>query len=190
MTEDKNLSFFKPLVFLGVFVLLVAALAFVMNRLNLERQERVYQTYASETNRYIDDNRGELIEILASASASYKGCVDFDYYSNCFPTNAYLEKINAKLSHDLVDWPSTAFLFKVPGRMEIFALRVSGGVDMVNSTNEQSEVRKLMDGEIDKIPWSDVSYLFQDKEVVVPIKDSSGKTVGAVMRGVIEKNSF
>ncbi len=54
--------------------------------------------------------------------------------------------------------------------------------------DKKALVTKLLNGQVSSIPWDNYSSHIRAKEVIIPVKDASGKILGAVVRGVIESN--
>ncbi len=194
--RDKSLHFGKPLLWLMGFTLFLAVAIGVLTLLSKQRQERVYQRYATETEAYIAKNRPALLAILASASAQYDFCAfhnnyySVNYNSDCYQDQTLADRITSELSHDLVDWSSTAFFFSSKKGREVGYLRLSGEMGSASLGEPEQKVKDLLEGKVERLTWDDYTYLFDNKEVIIPVKDQSGKVVGAVVRGVIEQKSF
>src|SRR5258708_12709912 len=65
MTENPDkLELKKPLLYLGLFILVVAVFISIFNYASLVRRDEVYNQYQAETNQYISNNRQGLEKIF------------------------------------------------------------------------------------------------------------------------------
>lgn len=191
MSNSKTLDLVKSLtllLFFGIGIALVFALLSAADR---NRKEKIYQTYATETQNYIQTNKDDLIILFTILRGENPPCQEGIISSPYCPLPTRQEQIN-KLSQDLKDWSSTAFLFKSRFNDRINITRLSGDTQelYIYPAEKEIQVKQLLNGEKSKIPWEDYTYELSNKEVIIPVKDASGKVLGAIVRGVIEQNSF
>lgn len=185
--DPHQLDLIKPAIFLTIFLILLGVVLFWLNGLDKQRKAAVYNQYKAETDKFIAKNKTGLIDIFANLKDK-EPCFD---YNNCPQTLLIQDQINQTISHDLKDWSSTIFIFSGSGDKQINYVRLSGDVvQFSGNTDNISQIQKLLAGETESLPWADYTYDFPGKEVVIPVKDSSGKVVGAIVRGVIEEKSF
>lgn len=181
--NSHKLNLFQPFFFLLIFALVMAVLFFGLASLSNERKNSVYQTYASETTHYINQNQSQLV-ILFNQIFPKADCV-IQRQPNLVCAFPNQDAIAHLLPSTLKDWSSTAFIKEDGERMLI--MRLSGDTKEIYVYPEQKrlELQKLLRGEIEKISWDNYSYDLSGKEVVIPVKDGN-KVIGAIMRAVIE----
>lgn len=185
--SSEKLDFIKPLLLLIIFIIILAILFTVFSFLSNQRKEKIYAAYEVETQQYINQNRPQLLKLFNELFPE-KLC-PFHPETTTPCQRVTPEEIAALLPSTLRDWSSTAFIKK--GVNKTFYMRLSGEVgEHYTSQKYADALNSLLSGQQDKIPWEDYSYLFVGKEVVFPVKDDSGRVVGAIMRGVIEDQSF
>lgn len=185
--EDKNsnLSFKKPLVYFGIFVFIVAVLIGVLAIVDINHKNAVYNTYAAETNSYIDKNRGALILLFTQIFPDSQTCYPGEQNSTCMRPNG--NSLAQLLPSTLKDWSSTSFIKKVNNKL--LSMRLSGDVNELNIYGQQKEtlLYDLLDGKRETIPWDKYTYLIYNVgEVMIPVKDENNKIIGAIVRGVIQ----
>lgn len=182
--ENHNLKFSQPLIVLAVFALVIAVLFLIFSSLSQARKDSIYQTYASETEQYINQNQAKL-NILFNDMFPKTECI-INRQQNVPCTLPNQEAIAHLLPSTLTDWSSTAFL-KADGE-KIFMMRLSGDTKELYLYPEQKrlQLQKLLRGETTKIDWDDYTYELTGKEVVIAVRDDNGKVIGAIMRSVIE----
>lgn len=184
--ESKKLHFLGPLLAFAILVIVIAAGVFTLHYINAERKEQVRVSYEKETNDYIAKNHDALVAILSFTQKELDKCGANDY---CHTTSTMSAEINSKLTHDLKDWSSTAFMVTDTPKNKLALLRLDGGLSTYNF-KETEKLLSLMRGEVATVPWDDYTWAFENKEVVYPVKNKEGQIVGAIMRGVIEPKSF
>jgi hypothetical protein len=191
MTNSSKLDLVKPLGFLAIFAVIIAVLFFLLSSANNKRQDEVYLTYATETEGFINQNKDTLVTLFTILRGENPPCAEGISNPPFCPLPTRTELI-AKLSQNLKDWSSTAFMYKDHLSDRVYILRLSGDTYEQNfyPAEKGEKIKKLLRGEVDKIAWDEYTYEFSTKEVIIPVKDSSGKVVGAIIRGVIEQNSF
>lgn len=155
------------------------------------RKEKIYQTYATETQNYIQTNKDTLMILFTMLRGENPSCQEGISSPPYCPLPTRQEQIN-KLTQDLKDWSSTAFLFKSRFSDRVNITRLSGDTQelYIYPTEKEVQVKQLLNGEINQIPWENYTYELPNKEVIIPVKDASGRIIGAIIRGVIEQNSF
>jgi hypothetical protein len=176
----EKLEIKRPLLYLLLFSLVIGVIFLGLTKLSDQRREDVYQKYASETESYIHRNRDGMKRIFTEIFPDKMLCDNY----NCVAVDTdYIPKL---ISQDLKDWSSTLFLKESGG--EILALRLSGDYwnIYIHPQEKKDLVLKLLRGEVAQVPWDDYTYEFSQKEIIIPVKDESGKVMGAIMRGVIE----
>lgn len=182
--ENHNLKFSQPLIVLTIFVLIIAVLFLIFSSLSQARKDSVYQTYALETEQYINKNQPQLIIFFNDMFSKAECIVNRQQNVPCaFPNQ---EAIAHLLPSTLKDWSSSAFL-KADGE-KILMMRLSGDTKELYPYPEQKrlQLQKLLRGETTKIDWDDYTYELTGKEVVIAVKDNNEKVIGAIMRSVIE----
>lgn len=182
--ENHHLKFSQPLIVLVIFALIIAVLFLIFSSLSQARKDSVFQTYALETEQYINQNQTQLIILFNDMFPKTECIINRKQNVPCaFPNQ---EAIARLLPSTLKDWSSTAFL-KVDGE-KIFMMRLSGDTKELYPFPEQKrlQLQKLLNGEVTKIAWGDYTYELVGKEVVFVAKDNNGKIIGAIMRSVIE----
>ena len=181
--DKKEISFRSSIVYLLVFAILVASIILVLFSFSNNRKEAVYNTYAQETELYIAKNQEGLEKIFNE----YMG--DYCYQEKWDPEKCNVADetdIPKLLTQDIKDWSSMIFIKDV-GR-DLYMKRISGqGQEFyVYPQEKYDKVEKLLNGEIEKLPWDEYTSVFSQKEVIIPVKDRNGKVIGALVRGVIE----
>lgn len=189
--NSKNLDLLKPLTFLLFFCIGVAMLFVLLSSADRNRKEKIYQTYATETQNYIQANKDNLIILFTMLRGENPPCQEGISSPPYCPLPTRQEQIN-KLTQDLKDWSSTAFLFKSRFNDRINITRLSGDTQELHiyPTEKEIQVKQLLNGEINQIPWENYTYELPNKEVIISVKDTSGRVIGAIIRGVIEQNRF
>lgn len=185
--NPKQLEFFQPLLLMGIFLLIVAVLFGFLAAASQGRQKYVYQTYNNETEQYIQQYQPQLLTLFNELFPK-SNCVSPVPGIVCsYPTQVGITRL---LPGTLKDWSSTAFLRSDQGK--IYLMRLSGDTKQIYPyPHKRAEVLdRLLAGEAQQIPWDDYTYDLGGKEIVTSVKDSSGKVVGAIIRSVIEDNSF
>lgn len=188
---SKKVEFSKPLLILLIFTLGVTILLGLLSQIDRHRKERIYQTYATETEGYIERNRDHLIVLFTILGGENPPCMQGVTAPPYCPLPTRQEQIK-KLTQDLKDWSSTAFLHKSRFSEAILITRLSGESQEAHIYPPEKEtlVKRLLGGEVQQIPWDDYVYELANKEVTIPVKDTSGRVIGAIIRGIIEQNSF
>lgn len=193
--NSKKLNFKISFLYFFIFIIVVALIIAGLWKFSEIRKEQVYLTYSLETNNYIARNWDSLIRLFNNISQIPYPCnttkdVSIDY--NCPQSLTLNEQINNSLSHDLQDWSSTIFLVKSQKTGEIRTIRLSGDIrDLYPASADQKGlINKLLSGEVSFLPWANYTYELDGKEVIIPVHNSSGQVIGAILRGVIEKKTF
>lgn len=193
MTNDENkLDLLKPGLVLLIFLVIVGAGLYFLNNLDKQRKAAVYERYAAETKDYVAKNRPALITLFNQAAGKNLCTSQYPSLADCIQTQPFKDQIDHKLTHDLKDWSSTMFIVPGSGDRMMNQMRLSGDLSQYYGYPEDKVVTvlKLLNGEVEEIPWDDYSYELAGKEVIVSVKDDSGKVAGLIMRGVIEDKSF
>ncbi|MBI2315100.1 hypothetical protein HYU93_03550 [Candidatus Daviesbacteria bacterium] len=182
--ENHDLKFSQPLIVLAIFVLIIAVLIMIFSSISQARKDSIYQTYAVETAQYINQNQPQLATLFNDMFPKTECIINRQQNIPCaFPNQ---EAIARLLPSSLKDWSSTAFIKE--GGERILMMRLSGDTKELYVYPEQKrlQLQKLLRGETTKIGWDDYTYELMGKEVVIAVKDSNGKVIGAIMRSVIE----
>lgn len=186
--NPNNLSFTKPLLYLGVLILILAGLLALFVSINKQRAVKIYQTYAGETQEYIKQNKPQLLTLFNDIFPKKECLKETALPQPC--SHPAQDTISNLLPPTLKDWSSTAFLKKDQG--EILLMRLSGNTFLPYMYPPQKTLalNRLLDGEVEQIPWDDYLNDLPSKEVVIAVKDNSGKVVGAIIRSVIEEKGL
>lgn len=186
--DSEKLDLLKPAIAIFVLILLIGGGVFALNNLNKQRKNEVYQQYKAETEQYIQKNRPALTTLFETIT-SQKPC---PVGTTCPASQPVKEQIDRQLTHDLKDWSSTMFMVRNTASEGINIIRLSGDSTQYYSypAEKRIEVIKLLNGEVSELPWDEYTYELPGKEVIIPIKNSSGQVIGAIARGVIEQKSF
>lgn len=179
--ERKKLNLVAPLLIIFVIVVSVSVSALILSHVSEKRNENLYNAYANEANSYIAKNQANLEKLFVEVIPDENICVsgqpcpkaDSGAISNLLPKN-------------LKDWSSTMLVKKGKGDSLIVA-KLDGSLSYIpNREGEEKDIRKLLSGEVDKIPVADYVYDLRNTEAVIPVKNKDGKIIGALIRGVIE----
>lgn len=185
MVSDKNTSLdlkTSLLVFVG-FCLVLGFLIWGGFIWSDQRKQAVYDRYAQETDIYIENNRPGLIELFTRIFPDSR-CSNYSEQNiKLCPTQ---DEVARTVPDTLKDWSSTEFIKK--SGQSILVMRLSGETSTFYgySDNREQQLAKLLNGELSSIPWDDYTGSFSHKEVIIPVKDTSGRILGAIVRGVIE----
>lgn len=146
----------------------------------------VTKPYVQETDRYIETNRDGLTKLFTEVFPN-EPCVTYNYEPSVQCKKPTQEEIMKRISPNLKDFSSTMFL-KRGGSTNLLIMRISGDTEnaSVYPPEKEQQIIKLLEGHTTEVPWDDYFYQFNGKEIVVPVKDSSGKIIGALVRGIIE----
>ena len=180
--DPKKLNIGRSLFPFAVFIIILIGLLSLFSHLSKQRRENVARPYIQETNTYIAKNQKGLETIFTELFPTAP-CYDGD--NTCTKLNQ--EQITSSISGDLKDFSSTMFL-KRGTDQPFMILRLSGYSESLSvyPPEKEQEVIQLLEGHTSEIPWDDYFYQLNGKEIIVPVKDSSGKVIGAIVRGVIE----
>lgn len=192
MTADSNrLDLIKPGIALVIFIILIGVGIFFLNNLDQQRKSEVYKKYAEETESYISQNQPALVSLFNQTSGK-TSCSQYSPIPDCLPAAPIKELIDRQLTHNLKDWSSTLFITSSGTTESMKSISLSGDMVQFHGYRQESTIKvwKLLSGEVSELPWDDYTYTFPGKEVVMPVKDDSGKVVGLIVRGVIEEKSF
>lgn len=183
--DSTKLHFTVPFIIIVIFIGLIAMLSVFFSNMSRKRQSDVTDLYVKETENYIAKNKKGLISLFNDIFTEEKECKKDGVTEIC--TNPKVNKIPELLSSDLKDFSSTIFIKK--SQLKLLIMRLSGDISEGSSIipAKEDDIEKLLRGEKDFLPWDDYTYDLQGKEIVVAVKDESGKTIGAILRGVIEK---
>lgn len=194
-TDSKLLDFgttFK--VFTG-FLLLVAILVYSGFYLSQKRKQDVYNAYAKETQSWIQKNQAGLNRIFTELFHSTP-CTAYDTPNTQASSSGYRafecpeqEEIAKAVSRDLKDWSSTEFIKLDVDKVLVMGLSGATHEFYVYPEDKKALVTKLLTGQVSSIPWENYSSSMRTKEIIIPVKDSSGKILGAIVRGVIEQTN-
>lgn len=184
-TNSTKLSLRQPLIFLGTFVLIVAILIGILSIADRAHKEDIYNRYANETNSYINNNKQALVQLFTEVFPNTPTCQQYNPTSPCQIEDG--SKISKLLPSTLKDWSSTFFIKQVSAN-KILSMRLSGEVQelQIYPQDKGVLVEELLSGQIESIPWDRYSYLLSTKEVIIPVKDTNNKVIGAIVRGTIE----
>lgn len=181
--DRKKLPIFRTFLSLFALIAIITLAVYALNRLNDIRNNRIYEKYATETEKYIEMNKNGLEELFEKDWCPNQLSKD----ASCKPLTP--SEVSMLVPHDLKDWSSTMFVKRFSHGASFVYLRLSGqsgDKDFGNPDKEQL-ILKLFNGEARDIPWDDYIYQLQGKEVVIPVRDNKGVVIGAVIRGVIEQ---
>jgi hypothetical protein len=186
--DSDKLDLVRPAIAILAILLVIGGAIFYLNSLDKQRKNEVYQQYKQETDSYIEKNRPGLTTLFEIITAQ-KPCT---FGTTCSASQPIKDQIDQKLTHDLKDWSSTMFMVRSNGSEGINIIRLSGDTSQYYSypTEKKIEVLKMLNGEVSDLPWDEYTYELPGKEVIVPIKNSQGQIMGAIVRGVIEEKSF
>lgn len=185
--NHKSLNFLHASLFLIIFSLIVFSLTIFLAALNKQREKDTYLAYANETQEYIQKNKANLM-VLFNDIFPKSSCVGTNRYEHvcAYPNQETIAKL---LPSTLKDWSSTAFLKKDQGK--ILLMRLSGDTrELYLNPKKTYVLDNFFSGGEEQIPWDDYTYELSNKEVVIAVKDDSGKITGAIIRSVIEDKSF
>jgi hypothetical protein len=189
MTNHDRLEIKKPLLFLLSFIAVVGIIFFGLTQIDNSRKDQVYQRYAQETNQFIEKNHTGLVKLFTEVFPN-EVC-NYTYKTSTADTcnHPSANDIANLTTQELKDWSSTAFIKKVDG--DIIVMRLNGETynfrfNYDEKNLKQTNVESLLTGAKSEIPWDDYTYDFTNKEVIIPVKDTQGNVIGAIMRGVIE----
>ncbi len=182
-TNPKTINVATPIVFLiGIFVV-GAVVSSILSGLSDHRAQTIHDIYAQEFEEYRARNQ-EGLEKLFTEVFPDKRCEDPNDWDTCIkdidPSDIY-----SNIDDSLKDFSSTAFVKKDSYNNEVMIIYLSGQVN--RRYEEEEEILQLLDGEIESLPWDEYLYEFDQKEVILPVKDKDGNMLGAVIRGVIEE---
>lgn len=183
--QENSLSFKKPLIYFGIFVFIVAVLTGILALVDRNHKNAVYNTYAAETNSYIDKNRGALVLLFTQIFPDSQTCYPGEQNSICMRPNG--NSLAQLLPSTLKDWSSTSFIKKVNNKL--LSMRLSGDVSELYIYDQQKEtlLYDLLDGKRETILWDKYTNLIYNiGDVIIPVKDENNKILGAIVRGVIE----
>ncbi len=185
MTSNSKLEFKTAFIVLFITSILIGGLVFTGNYLSNKRKQDVYNKYAAETNNWMSHNREGLDKVFSEVFTAFDLCQSETGIKNKI-TCPDIQTTPRLISQDLKDWSSTGFIKESEGNIEYMG--ILGHVSNFDPypKEEKNSVYKLLRGEIESVPWEDYIYDLPGKDVIIPYKDSSGKVIGAVVRGVIE----
>lgn len=183
--DYKKLPILKPFLAFVILIVILTVLLFIASSFSNQRKQEVYNAYAKETHEYIAKNKQGLNVLF---NEIFLPCPAPTFYSSC--TSPKSNEIPGVVSSDLRDWSSTIFIKFM--NEQIYYMRLSGDISTYYSSydSQQAALEKLLRGEVDEVAWDEYTYELPNKEVVIAVKDDSGKVIGAMMRGVIEGKSF
>lgn len=175
-------------IFLAVAMILTVIILGFNNFSNL-RKQAVYDQYAAETQNWIDQNQLGLQKLFIEVFPTHD-CPPLQGTAPLLVACPGQEAIAIAISQNLKNWSSTEFIKKEG--IKIWVMRLSGDTREFNlfSQEKKNKIYQLLAGEVSEIPWDDYTSDFQGKEVIIPIKDATGKILGAVVRGVIETSGL
>ncbi len=196
--NPKHLSLVTPFIGILLVVGVIAGALKFLSYTSTQRQERIRVQYTTETEEYIERNRDALTTIFASdwrnsfcEEHQQTECMWNTYNRQvCFCNILSQETVGGALSDDITDFSSMVFLKY--DDLELVMLKLSGELELFYSSfpqqkEKEQEINQLFSGEVTYIKWSDYTSEFPGKEVIVPFATESGKPIGAIVRGVIEK---
>lgn len=180
MTDNrKNLDILGNLKYLALFAFVLVGVLLILAKVDEKRKWEVTEYYVNEANDYISKNQKGLEKIFNEGFAN----TVVDQYSK----KSILPEVNQLISSDLKDFSSTFFIKEVtPGQIEYLRLSKEVGTFSIFPSDKQNEVLELLRGNISVLPWGEYTYLLNSKEVIIPVKNTQGQIVGALVRGVIE----
>ena len=185
MENRKKLNIITPLLILIIISLIIGIVSLFLSSANKKRAERIRDEYTQEARAYISKNQSGL-KVLFTEVFPETECV---VPQAC--TDTTQDIVMNLISDDLKDFSSTSFL-RINTEGEVVHMYLNGFTWVVirsddTSYNSDEKLVQLLRGEVDEIPWDDyIPYRFTNKQVIVPVKDSDGRTLGAIMRAVIE----
>lgn len=186
MTNPNNLEIKRPAIFFILLLVIIFVFIIVASLADKSRKEKVWQSYGKEAEVYIKANKNGLLTIFTDIFPA--NCTNNLRASLC-DGEAGLRgvKIAGLINNNLKDFSSTMFLKKWAGAKSLI-MRLSGEViePYMYDNSKQKLVDDLLEGKIDKAPWDEYFYELRTKEILIPVKDGQNKTIGILVRGVIE----
>lgn len=173
MTNNrKDLDILGNLKYFFLLVIILVGVLLVLNSLAEKRKREMTKKYYDEALTYIAQNQEGLETI----------------FKDGFSTRSASLKIDSLISPNLKDYSSTFFIKETtPNRVEYLMLsKDTGNFDQYQIFQSDNKIIDLLNGKYEFLPWDEYTYLLNTKEVVIAVKDRSGKTIGALVRGVIE----
>ena len=181
-THTINLT--KGFLCIIVIAIIITISSLLLTNISQVRKDSITQTYLSETTDYITQNQTGLVEIfnevfIYTCQEKYATCQTKDP-----------GRIFDLISSDLKDFSSTHFLKLSPsGKIQSMSLHGEmSGYGYHYNSKKAEEIKSLIRGETDHLPWDQYQNHWQNKnkQIIVAIKDQEGKTLGALVRTVIE----
>ncbi|MBP7740721.1 hypothetical protein KA089_00890 [Candidatus Woesebacteria bacterium] len=188
-SENKNISLFKGLLFLFIFSALIGLIISILNLQSQKRELSLINSYYQEIKSYLETHNQDIVKLLSEVMPTAEDYCNIDPYDGC----KQREKENFKLFPDTQsfnNYSSTSFIKRVnlDNGGKVLLMEFSG---ITSQIEQNQELINLLEGKTDKPIIGNFSgwysgYNENNKQVVIPIKDETGKTVGAVLRKVIE----
>lgn len=173
------------------FSILMGLLLLGGNQASKTRKEQVYNRYAKEIDAYANQNREALTKLFTEIFPN-KYC----YRATTIPGEILCptpEQVGQTVPSTLENWSSTAFIKQGEGG-NLLVMELGGQTNLFSAypdpDGKKKKVHYLLDGTVEKIDWEEYVYSLPGKEAIIPVKDSSGKIIGAIARGVIEESSI
>jgi hypothetical protein len=173
----------RALITLFISAIVIGIVLLVLTNFSNARKERIYNTYAQETQSYIARNKESFNKLFKEMFP--KEVCNLTDTSLC-PQRPTGDEIGGMLTQDIKDWSSIEFIKLNNGK--ILTMGLSGYVSefYIYPEDKKAQVVALLNGRQDKIPW-DTYAGYGQKQVIIPVKDDSGQVIGAIVRGVIER---
>lgn len=177
--KNKQLNFkgiLSTIFLLAVFIFFATML---FDGLNKYRAAKLYKEYSSESQVYMEKNKGGLTQIfvdMQNTTCAFTPCGSFDK-----------DELMNLISHDLKYFSSTAFIATNKSGV-MMLMNLSGERELLFGTDPMwQKLKELLAGTRTELPWDDYTYVFEGKEVVVPFKNADGKVIGLLMRAAVAK---
>lgn len=181
--SSKILDFKTAIIIFIFFAAFIGILLWGGNYLSEHRYQKYYASYSEEIDDYVNQNRTNVMIVFNQIFPVHGGCTPRSTGPDACPDEELISKM---MPISLKDGGSIEFLKEVNGK--IYWMDISG-----NSREFYTPVgritdnlNRLLQGEVESIPID--SYRgYQTKQIIIPVKDDSGKLVGAIATDVIDK---
>ena len=194
--DTSKINFIQAIGALLVFIFMVGVLVFGLQKQNSRRKAAIIEKYSQEMLAYIQDHRHDLVqlfnEVMPQKSQYCDSSVQLRESGVCKELS---EKIYSLFpdTNSFQDYSSTFF---VKSTSEVYGNSIlimtlsgntsesSGNEELLSLLYESKETPILI---YSYRGYSHSPFDNDHRYVVFPVQDDSGKTVGALLRNVIEK---
>lgn len=188
--NPRAISLRQSFLAIAVIAIIVSTLLLVFSSLSSRRQESIHQQYQSETDSYIAGNLPGLKELFMKVFPNEADtCLvqPPDINSCAALANDRRSQIDRLIGTNLRDFSSTMFV-KLNSRQELLVMRLSGDVRPLSvvSPEQETSIRRLLEGKLSSIPWDYYSTELSTKEIYIPFRGENGRIFGVIVRGIIE----